>query len=341
MYKKNFIRGVTAAAGYALVSMSGTAVANDKIVLKLAEPLPTSNLLSVQGSQFFMKRVGELTNGRVQFQHFPAGQLGAPKDMLKLTETGVADIGYIAASYDTSKFPLSSVAELPTLYASACEGTRKYSSLMRGNILDKAEYEPKNILPLVAYITGPLQVAVRNKELKSFDDLAGLKIRGSGGSLDRVLRDLGASPLNFPVSEVRQSLQLGTVDGTTTLPFSLKPYDLTSVIQSMSQGASLGSFATTYSINLRKFKSLPEPVRAALVQAGKETEEHLCKSIEASDTTATAEAEKAGVKFWKPPAEELAKVENKLRPVLDAWAKGLDERRLPGSEVLKAFKAAK
>jgi hypothetical protein len=45
--------------------------------------------------------------------HYPAQQLGKATDMLKLTQTGVADIGYVAPAYASDKMPVSEVAILP------------------------------------------------------------------------------------------------------------------------------------------------------------------------------------------------------------------------------------
>jgi hypothetical protein len=48
-------------------------------------------------------QVAERTAGRVKFQYYPAEQLGKVKDMLSLTQTGVADIAYVALSFITRK----------------------------------------------------------------------------------------------------------------------------------------------------------------------------------------------------------------------------------------------
>ena len=40
------------------------------------------------------------------------------------------------------------------------------------------------------------------------------------------------------------------------------------------------------------------------------------------------------------PAAESAKLKDMLKPVYEQWAQGLDNRGLPGNDVLKAFLAA-
>jgi len=61
----------------------------------------------------WMDEVTRRTNGAVVFQHYPNQQLGKAADLLRLTQTGVVDIGYIAPSYVSDKMPVSEVAQLP------------------------------------------------------------------------------------------------------------------------------------------------------------------------------------------------------------------------------------
>ena len=60
-----------------------------------------------------MAEVQKRTNNAVTFEHYPAQQLGKAADMLKLTQTGVADIGYVAPAYVSDKMPVSEVAMSP------------------------------------------------------------------------------------------------------------------------------------------------------------------------------------------------------------------------------------
>src|SRR5690606_39494548 len=58
----------------------------------------------------------DLSQGRIEFQYFPAEQLGKAKDLLTLVQSGAADIVDISPSYISDKFALSSVAELPAMF---------------------------------------------------------------------------------------------------------------------------------------------------------------------------------------------------------------------------------
>jgi TRAP-type C4-dicarboxylate transport system substrate-binding protein len=340
----NIRNRIRLAAGGAIVGLaclfSTAGSADDKIVLKIADTLPVSHYMSVQGAKIFMARVTELTHGAVTFDYYPSEQLGKAKDLLRLVQAGVTDIAYIAPSYVSEKMPLSSVGELPGLYSSSCQGTRGFYALTHGGILDQQEFKPNGVVALMAWSVGPYQIGTRLPALHSPADMKGLKIRGAGGTWDLVLRAIGASPVNFPPPEVREAMERGTIDGSVGPAISLKPYDMIAVSKSMTEGATFGSFVATYSMNRRKFMSLPQPVQDALVQAGKEATDHLCAYIDTNEQKATQEAAAAGVNFWLLSAADKEQFQSMLAPVVKQWGDALDARHLPGTTVLQDFNAA-
>ncbi|MEO8977148.1 MAG: hypothetical protein ABI552_15510, partial [Casimicrobiaceae bacterium] len=87
--------------------------AQAKITLRVADSVPATHPISVNGTKFWMDEVTRLTNGQVQFQWYPAEQLGKAKDLLALTQAGTADVGRFGASYTPEKLPLTAVEELP------------------------------------------------------------------------------------------------------------------------------------------------------------------------------------------------------------------------------------
>jgi TRAP-type C4-dicarboxylate transport system substrate-binding protein len=296
--------------------------------------------MSTEGAKFFMARATELTQGRVTFEYYPSEQLGKARDMLKLATSGVADITYIAPGYVSEKFPLAGVAELPGYFNSSCQGTKGFYALAHGGILDRQEYRPNGVVALMAWNLGPYQLNTRAVKLRTLADFKGLKMRGAGGTWDVILRSLGAIPVNFPAPEMREALERGTIDGSIGPAISMKPYDLLTVVRYMTRDAAFGSFASTFSMNLRRFRALPADIQTALDQAGREATQHLCAYVDANEQLAFDEAEKSGITFWRLNAAEQANLRETLAPVAQEWAKALDARHLPGSQVLADFAAA-
>jgi TRAP-type C4-dicarboxylate transport system substrate-binding protein len=139
----------TLLAAVAGLVLCGDATAQAKITLRVADHYSPEHLTAKYTIKFFMDRVKTLTNGQVDFQYYPAEQLGKAKDMLSLTQRGVIDIGLVAPAYVSEKMPLSAVAELPGTYAKSCQGNTAYWKLSRSGILAEKEFKPNGIRPLI------------------------------------------------------------------------------------------------------------------------------------------------------------------------------------------------
>jgi TRAP-type mannitol/chloroaromatic compound transport system substrate-binding protein len=74
-------------------------------------------------------------------------------------------------------------------------------------------YEPFGLVPTAAGNTGVQMGGWFNKEIKTLDDLKGLKMRipGLGGE---VLKRAGGTPVSLPGGEIFTSLQSGAIDAT-------------------------------------------------------------------------------------------------------------------------------
>ncbi|MFV0473262.1 MAG: hypothetical protein ACK5MQ_03510, partial [Pikeienuella sp.] len=109
--------------------------------LRVADSFPVGHYIAENLLRPFMAEVTETTG--TEFEYFPAQQLGKAKDLLSLTQTGVADIGYVGASYVSDKLPLSSVGELPEAFTTSCQGSMAFWEIAKpGGALDQAEYAP-------------------------------------------------------------------------------------------------------------------------------------------------------------------------------------------------------
>ncbi len=113
----------------------------EKFSLKYADSQPATHIVSVQGWQYFMKRVEELTKGGVMFRYYPSEQMGKAKDLLELTRSGTADMARLAPSYTAGKTPLSGVVELPGLVTDAVVASKAFLKISQEGILYEREFK--------------------------------------------------------------------------------------------------------------------------------------------------------------------------------------------------------
>ena len=211
--------------------------------LRVADALPVGHYISEYAAKFWMQEVTSRTNGSVQFEYYPAEQLGKAKDMLSLAQSGVADIAYVATSYISDKLPLSSVAELPGSFSTSCEGTLAYWKLAIGDgIIAKRDFEPNGVRVLFALSLPPYQLLTAKRKFDSISSAKGLKIRIPGGAaLDAMVGALKAVPVRISSPELHESLSRGTIDGLLFPYGSSITYDLVSLLKYSTIGENFGS----------------------------------------------------------------------------------------------------
>ena len=316
------------------------AAAAQELTLRTADSLPSGHFISESLIVPFMKEVEAKSNGAVTFEYYPAQQLGKARDMLALTQTGVADIAYVGPSYVSDKMPLSSVSELPETFATSCEGTKAIWELAKeGGALDVAEYAPNGMRVLMLLMLPPYQI-FSSRQLEGLSSLEGQKIRSSGSLKEIALSKMGAVPVQMAAPEAREALSRGTVDGIALPYSSILTYDMTPYIKSATDLKNLGSGLVTYMISLDKFRSLSPETQALLTEAGRDATFSGCEKSDAESDASRKKLEEAGVDFVTFPAEDMAKIKSILSTVGDDWAKRLGERGLPAGEILKSDRAA-
>jgi Bacterial extracellular solute-binding protein, family 7 len=113
--------------------------------LRVADSFPVGHYLVRLLLKPWMEDVTKRTNGAVTFNYFPNQQLGKAADLLRMTQAGVIDIGYIAPSCASDKMPVSEVAQLPGMFETACEGTLAYWKVARTGLVEKYDYAPNGV----------------------------------------------------------------------------------------------------------------------------------------------------------------------------------------------------
>ena len=318
------------------------ASAQDKITLRLADTLPNGHVIHELAGKPFAELVTKLTNGQVQFQHFPSEQLGKAKDMAQLTVAGVADVAYVVPSYSSDKYPLTAAAELPGVFQTQCQGSLAYYKISHnGGILETKEFLPNGLRPLVTIALPAYQILLGNpRPVNSAADLAGLKIRTAGGAMDLMMRAIKGVPVRMSAPEIYESITRNTIDGIVLSYQSSVSYDLGKLLKSGTVGMNYGTAVFIYGIGENKWKTLPENVKKAMTQAGEQVTREGCKRFEDGEKAAAEKIKSQGMKVIAFSDADKKFFNDAFAGVADEWVKETDKRGKPATETLKAFKAA-
>ena len=164
------------------------------------------------GAENLANLINVLSNNRIKIKVFGANELIPPLEVFDFVSKGGAELGHSGAYYWKGKHPgcqfFSSVpfglnAQEMNAWLYYGEGLKLWEKL----------YDSFNLIPRPAGNTGAQMGGWFNKEIKSFSDLQGLKMRipGLGGE---VLSRAGGVPVTLAGAEIFTALQTGTIDAT-------------------------------------------------------------------------------------------------------------------------------
>lgn len=322
------------------LALGGAHAQDKKLVLRVADSFPPGHAIPDYATKWWMDAVTKATQGAVEFEYYPAEQLGKAKDLLALTQSGVADIAYVGPSYVSDKMPLSAVSQLPGMFTSACVGTLAYWKLARDGVLRTQEFAPNGVRPLFAFVAPPYQVFTTKRRPDVLKNMEGMKVRTTGGAMDLMARKLKAVPVQMAPPDMMESLTRGTIDGGVLAVTSVIAYDFTRVVKYATIGENFGSFVGTYSISEAKWQKLPANVQKTMLELGEQAVQRACQLMDKNEEALFEKARQAGVALLRLPDAEHKELEHLFDSLAKEWAEGLDRRGKPGTETLKAYRAA-
>ena len=317
-----------------------SAGAADPIRLRVADSFPKGHYMVKLLLDPWMEDVRKRTNDAVTFEYYPAQQLGKPADMLRLTQTGVADIGYVAPGYVSDKMPVSEVAALPGGAEHTCQSTLAYARLAKNGVIAEQDYVANGIRLLFAVSLPQYRILTVKAPVKEVADVAGLKLRATGGAQDLTVRAIGAVPVRMAAPDAYESLQRGTMDGLLFPLESVVAYGADKLVKYSTDGLGFASFIVAYSISENAWKKLSPEIQKAMTDAADELIPKACQQVQKADEEVKKSMEAQGIKFETLSPESKAKFMELMKGVNKAWADGLDGRGKKGSQALKEFEAA-
>ncbi|MES1933817.1 hypothetical protein T35B1_14489 [Salinisphaera shabanensis T35B1] len=337
MYKKALARSARVAAFCVLVTVG--CVPAQARTLMFADSFPLSHTLSTDGTQRWMKQVETLTDGEIDFRHFPAEQLAKAGEILQKIEDGVIQAGYIGTGYVSDELPLNGALMLPGEVRDTVNASQAYWQLLKNDTPLRQEFLDNGVVPIYAVMLPPYQLVLKRGPVSELGDLRGLKLR-STGSLNLVVQAVGANPVSMAAPDAYLAIQRGTLDGTVLPVTSIAPYKVNEVTRSLSTNGRFGSFGITVAMDKKTYDGLSESQRKAVDQAGDETTAHLAQVIEDEVQTDLAEFRDQGMAVYELPESMREALEPKYQAAQQAWVERMSARGLDGQAVIDAYESA-
>ena len=210
MKRREFLK--TAGVGLAASAVAAPAIAQSmpQIKWRMAASWPKSLDTLYGGCEYFAKRMAEITDNRFQIQPFAAGEIVPGLQVLDAVQNGTVEMGNTALYYYWGKNPAFTFGTaLPfglnsrqmNAWLRHAGGTEMLNDLLK-------EY---NCIGIMAGNTGAQMGGWFRKEIKSIDDIKGLKMR-IGGFAGSIVSRLGLVPQQLAAGDIYPALEKGTLD---------------------------------------------------------------------------------------------------------------------------------
>ena len=267
-----------------------------------------------KASEFFAKRAGELTKGKVKVEVYPNSALY--KDGEEMSSLQMGSVQMLAPSL--AKFGPLGVKEFEAFdFPFMFDDTAELHKITQGPVgaAMLAKLEPKGIKGL-AYWDNGFKSFSANTPLKNVADYKGKKFRiQSSKVLEEEIRSIAGIPQVMAFSEVYQALQTGVVDGTEN-PISNFWTQKMHEVQKHLTLTNHGYLGYAVIVNKKFWDGLPAEVRGELEQAMKEATVYANKIAQEENDLSLAGVKKSGkTAVYEPTKDERCALKKAMAPV--------------------------
>ncbi|MGO2234494.1 C4-dicarboxylate ABC transporter substrate-binding protein [Marinomonas sp. UCMA 3892] len=331
--KKFTLQSLALIAG-TIMSINAIA-AEPEYTFKLHHMLPPVSNAHTNILQPWANKVEAESNGRIKIDIYPAMQLGGkPPQLFDQVRKGVVDITWTVGGYTPGRFPKATVFELPFVPQNA----RITSMAIQEYAEKEMQDELKDVHLLAMHTHFPGSLHSRDKDIKSLEDLKGLKVRAPNKMMADIFSQLGANTIFMPVPSMPSALSKGVID-VTTLPFEVvKPLKIEELAPHHTVFKGDHGFYTQFFIfamNNDSYAKLPEDLKAVIDRnSGVNLAGFFGDAYDAYEIGAHGDAVKRGNTFNTIEGAEFDRWKEKFAPVTEQWLKEMNADGYDGQRLL-------
>jgi len=333
MQRRKFLKTAGIGAAAATVAAPALAQAQPELKWRLTSSFPKSLDTLFGGAELFCNRISEITDGKFKITPFASGEIVPGFQVLDAVQNGTVEIGQTGAYYYIGK---DITFTFDTAVPFGLNSRQHVAWWMHGGGRQAMDefYKDYGVVGLLMGGTGAQMGGWYRKEIKTVDDLKGLKFR-VGGFAGQILGKLGVIAQQIPGGEIYPALEKGTIDAAEWVGpyddeklgfYKVAPYYY---YPGWWEGTGMG---TTY-INQKSWSSLPPIYQKAIEVAANEVTLWMIAKYDHGNPAALRRLVANGVKLLPFPTavleasfnatnelcNEIAGKNAKFKKVWDTW----------------------
>jgi TRAP-type mannitol/chloroaromatic compound transport system substrate-binding protein len=287
--RRKFLRAASAGGlGAAAATIAAPAIAQSmpEIKWRCTSSFPKSLDTIFGAAEVFAKSLAESTDNKFQVSVFAAGEIVPGLQAADAVTSGTVELCHTAPYYYFGKDETFALATaIP--FGLNCRMQNAWWFEGGGDALMNEFYAKYNIYALQGGNTGAQMGGWFNKEIKTVDDLKGLKFR-IGGFAGRVLQKLGVVPQQLAGGDIYPALEKGTLDAAEWVgPYDDEKLGFAKVAKFYYYpGWWEGGPALQFYFNVAKWNELPKHYKAMATAAAARANDAMIASYDVKNPTA-------------------------------------------------------
>lgn len=272
-----------------------------------------------QYQQQWAKDVEKLSEGKIHINVLGAGSVVEHNQTLDSINMNIIQGDFTDPSYFSGKDP--AFALYGNLIGAWSNPKDLVDFMYNGGGFEVAnELLNKYGVQLLAVSTVGVESLVSKKPIRNIADLQGVKLRAPEGLVQALFKNLGASPVNLPGSEVYTSLEKGVIDASDYSIFARNQQSGMNDIAKFPIHPGWHSMPVNQvTLNKKTYDKLPQDLKEVLAKAGKQYAEGFLAMHQKLDEVAV-QNKKADITVveWEPA--EIQKVREVATKMWPEWA---------------------
>jgi TRAP-type mannitol/chloroaromatic compound transport system substrate-binding protein len=327
--RRHFLTSV-AIAGGAAATLGGPAVGRVRAQAPVKWKVQTAWDAGTVGYTAFQKyceQVKTLSEGKLEFQPFPAGAIVGTFEMFDAVKAGVFDAMHVFTLYWAGKMPVTAFLSSYPLALDRPDQWETWFYELGGLTVARKAFQAHGLF-YVGPIQHDLNLIHSKVPIRSFEEFKGKKIRFPGGMIAEIFAAAGVSTVLLPGAEVYPALEKGVVDASDfvgpAVNFNLGFAEVTKYIV-------LGPPSTPclhqpvdlmdLTVNLRKWRALPPHLQNIVIAATRQHSWDQYAYIQKENIGAWDRYTAKGVTVIRLSAADIEKFRRFAIPLWFKWAR--------------------
>jgi tripartite ATP-independent transporter DctP family solute receptor len=272
----------------------------------------------------FAELVAAKSGGKIKVQQFPSGQLGGDLQNVSALQGGTVDLVVLNTGLLVGIVKDTALVDLPFLFNNSQEADAVMDGAFGKKLAD--EVAQKNLVNLAYWELGFRNITNSKRPINKLEDISGLKLRVLQSPLFiDTFKELGANPTPLPFPEVYTALEQKVVDGQENPVTVIWDSKFQEVQKNLALTRHIYNPQSVL-ISKKTWDSMSAAEKKIIQDSATEATVYQRKTAREAESKALDGLKKGGMQVTELAPAEVQKIRDKLKPVVEKYAKQAGEQ---------------